>query len=229
MEPGSDLVVWGWMLLLSSMLALGIYIYQLFWRERYRHPSHLEQTMRVRGQLCGAPGTVVYCVGEQGQVISQRFELVDARGKHWIVDPGGAVLAIRGYRHRGGWVRGVLAGERVTVDGVPTSFHKADVLYRESGRISGIEAIRIAGGHWPELRWLRVVRVVGVLVFLFSLTRVLLATAPVAPDVEPTEAQIQFVRCSAQEGNVVLPQLGRLLGNSLGPLPVLEDRLIYEP
>jgi len=169
-------------LLTSGGLGIAFFIYRLIWLERFRHPdnANAKPLMRIHGRVAGKPGTVVYCIGESGQqLIAQPFQVVGRNGRRWLVSPNGAVLAVRGYRHKSGRVRGLMAGDIVTIDGAATTLsNPSEGLYREAGRIQGVEAVRIAGGHWPELRWFRVPMAAAALVFLFSLGQILLAPGP---------------------------------------------------
>ena len=65
-----------------------------------------------------------------------------------------------------------MVGDRVTVDGIPATLRREESLYREAGRVPVVEAIRIAGGSWPELRWLRFPLAAGALIFMLSLGQV---------------------------------------------------------
>jgi len=239
--PSSDLVAWSWVLLASGGLALAFFVYRLVWRERYRLPTSAEPMVRIQGQVTGPPGTVVYCIGDQGQpIVSRQFHVWGRDNQRWHVDPSGAVLAIRGYRHGRGRLRGLLAGEMVTIDGVATTFHEPETLYRQSGRTVGIEAVRISGGSWPELRWLRIPMTLAMLAFLFSLAKILVAPGP-APlqmgllhsmhvHVQPICVQEgSSFRFSVQrsEPNEHVPTLLEVLGNL--PLDLDQDRLTYRP
>ena len=239
--------MWGWVLLTSGILALAFFIYRLVWLERYRRPTSHEPLVRVRGQVLGAPGTVVYCVGDGGDpIIAQPFHMRDDRNRSWLVQPRGAVLSIRGYRHRGGrLIRGLIAGEMVTIDGLPTTLSNGEQLYRQAGRGPAIEAVRIAGGAWPELRWLRVPMVIAMATFLLSLGHILGAPGPetrgrqlaAALAQEPACHGLQGARFSFSQKNWrptvdVEDQsygLGRLIGDHTETIQLAEDHLIVAP
>jgi hypothetical protein len=108
----------------------------------------------------------------------------------------------------------------------------------------GLEAVRIAGGRWPELRWMRVPAVLAVAALLLSLGRILAAPGP-APLRDELTHQLRVSRPACQ---VVAPTfsfskgwqrveftdeeamgLGRLIGDQLVEIPTVEDRLIYRP
>jgi hypothetical protein len=244
-----DLLLWGWLLLASSGFAVVFFAYRLIWRERFRHPSTgaTESLTRVRGQVVGRPGTVVYCVGEVGQELTAQPFRVQGKSQSWLVSPSGAVLATRGYRHKGGRVRGLMAGDRVTVDGAITTLGRQESLYRQAGRVLALEAVRIAAGTWPQLRWLRVPLVAAVLVFLFSLGQILITPGPTPrrtrlaqalQDIPDSGAMVSgagfsfsfrrgpppTVECVDDQG------LGFLIGDQLlGEIHLVDDRLIYQP
>lgn len=239
-------MVWGWVLLTSGILALAFFIYRLVWLERYRRPTSHEPLVRVRGQVLGAPGTVVYCVDDGGDpIIAQPFHIRDGRNGRWLVQPRGAVLSIRGVRHRGGRViRGLIAGEIVTVDGVSTTLSSGEQLYRQAGRAPAIEAVRIAGGAWPELRWLKVPMIIAMAMFLLSLGQVLgapgpeprnrqlagaLAQEPICPGLRG--ARFSFTRTWQPTVDVEDRSfgLGRLIGDHVENVQLSEDRLVVAP
>jgi hypothetical protein len=246
-SPG-DLVLWGWVLLISGTLALAFFVYRLVWLERYRRPTSSEPLVRVRGQVVGAPGTVVYCVRDGGDpIIAQPFHLRDAQNRRWLVQPSGAVLSIRGFRHRGGRViRGLIAGEMVTVDGVSATVSNGEQLYRQAGRTPAIEAVRIAGGTWPELRWLKVPIVVAMAMFLLSLGQILHSPSSQTQGRQLAEAWAQEPSCPGLHGarfrfshrgtwqpTVDVEDqsygLGRLIGDHTETIQLEEDHLIVAP
>ena len=244
MEHGGNLVVWSWVLLASGGLALAVIIDRLAWPEPYRRPASPEPLVRIQGWISESPGTVVYCVDGGDPIISQAFRVTDRERRTWVVDPTGAVLAIRGYRSGKRHIRGLVAGEAVTIDGVATTLPTGDGLYRDAGRVQGIEAVRIAGGGWPELRWLRVPLALAVVLCLVSLGHVLVAPGPTPLRSRIARSLMQPPACGAVGGasftfskqplrlnftDDEIHGLGRLIGDHLGQLPPLEDRLIYRP
>jgi hypothetical protein len=243
-----NLVLWGWLLLTSGGLGIAFFVYRLIWLERFRQPdtTGTKPLMRIHGRVAGRPGTVVYCVGEAGQeLIAQPFQVAGSKGQRWLVSPNGAVLAVRGYRHKNGRVRGLMAGDIVTIDGATTTLSSGDSLYRDAGRVQGVEAVRIAGGHWPELRWFRVPMAAAALVFVFSLGQILLAPGPTPlrtglanafkdlPGPTATVAgagfSFSFRRCPPEPPSDLVTDegIGVLIGDQLlGEIHLVEDHLI---
>jgi hypothetical protein len=83
-----------------------------------------------------------------------------------------------------------MVGDRVTIDGIPTTQVREESLYREAGRVPVVEAVRIAGGCWPELGWLRFPAAAGVVVFLLSLGQILFAPGEPVPFVTSGESVV---------------------------------------
>jgi hypothetical protein len=123
---------------------------------------------------------VIYCLGEDGdQILATPFILQCEDGTRVKVVPSGAVLVVRPLTHRLlGRLRTVAVGDQITVDGSPTTIQRTESLYREAGRVSAVEAVRIVGGNWPELRWLRLPAVAGAVVFMLSLIQILFTPTP---------------------------------------------------
>lgn len=225
MEQSINIVFWGWLLLASGCVAVALFTYRFIWLERYRFPVALEgDAVRVQGRVMGRPGRVVYCLDENGvELVARAFRVWSDEGRAVNIVPGGAVLDVRPFRHPRGMLRGVMVGDRVTVDGIPGSVACPEHLYRQAGRDSAVEAVRIVGGSWPELAWLRLPLVLACVAFLLSLGKVLHAPvpAPVEPSAEQGSVDIRVVRHHASfylgGGGVVDENgLGGLIGDQLG-------------
>jgi hypothetical protein len=187
------MVMWGWLLLSSGALTLILVTYRFVWLERYRHPFRMaHNAVRLRGRIAGQEGTVVYCTDAGGEeLLSHAFTLERPDGPEQLIAPQGAVLDVRARRHRRrGRLRGIRVGDQVTVDGIPTTLRQDDSLYRQAGRVPVVEAVRIAGGSWPELRWLRFPAAAGALVFMVSLGQVLFTSSGVLTSPFDGEAAI---------------------------------------
>ena len=172
----TNMVLWGWLLLSSGALTLVLLTYRFIWLERYRYPFRMAHSaVRLRGRITGQTGAVVYCTDANGEeLLSHPFTLERPDGPAQLVAPQGAVLDVRARRHRQlGRLRGIRVGDRVTIDGIPTTLRQDERLYRQAGRVPVVEAVRIAGGSWPELCWLRFPAAAGALIFLVSLGQVL--------------------------------------------------------
>jgi len=174
------MVLWGWALLASGAITLVLLTYRFIWLERYRFPFRMAAgAVRLRGRVLGQIGEVVYCVDADGEQVTARpFTLECVDEPRQLVAPLGAVLDVRAHRHRRlGRLRGIMVGDRVTIDGIPATLRREESLYREAGRVPVVEAIRIAGGSWPELRWLRFPMAAGALIFMLSLGQILFSPA----------------------------------------------------
>jgi hypothetical protein len=195
------MVVWGWTLLGSGVITLALLTYRFIWLERYRYPFRMaHDAVRLRGRITGKEGTVVYCVSQElgEELLANAFTLRCKEGPERLVAPSGSVLGVRGHRHEElGRIRGIMVGDRVTIDGIPTTQSRDENLYREPGRVPVVEAVRIAGGSWPELRWLRFPAAIGALAFLLSLGQILFAPGAPVPFAAPGEPVV--TRCISLE------------------------------
>jgi antitoxin component YwqK of YwqJK toxin-antitoxin module len=161
--------------LLATCSALAAY--RLVWRRRYGTSNAFDEHLVVlRGQVegPGQRGTPVLRAAPAGEILERRhFQLRRGRGAPVEIDPTGALLLLR--------ARTIRVGDQVTVHGVPSSVVRDETLYRQSGLETGVAALRIAAGTWPELRWLNVVMAcTGILALLWvaSAARVARPAAP---------------------------------------------------
>jgi hypothetical protein len=242
MTESTNLAAWAWVMLASGGLAVVYFIYRLVWLERYRVPSGAGTAgdlVRLKGRVVGPGRGAVYCVGEGGEEYLGRSFHLQLDRETCLVVPKGAVLETRAYRHARGKLRGIMVGDRVTLDGVPTTEHRGEGLYRQAGRVPAVEAIRIMGGSWPELRWLRTPMVLALLLSLLSLGKILMASngpdpahqrlarAAVEHQVYPTGVTFTFYRGNpSRTGEQPDPDgLGVLIGDQLGDAAVPPDHL----
>jgi hypothetical protein len=128
-------------------------VYRLFWRSRYGRPFS-SSTTRLRGRV------------SRGVEPPGLLEVRAAGGVCHLVDLSG-VLAPR-----------LRPGDRVTLDGLPALLPSAEALYRSPACRSGLAALRLARGTWPELRILDLVLVVALVGAGCTLPRVLKRPAP---------------------------------------------------
>jgi hypothetical protein len=178
-----ELGFWFLLFLGSGLLALGCGGYRLLWTRRYE--SSAGRSLRIRGEVIGPGprGTALHCGTVSGaEVFSRPLELRDRRGHTHRVIPGAPVLSGPRLRHPWlGELRIVSVGDRITVDGLPSSRARAESHYREACGEEWLEAVRISRGSWPELRWLRFPAVIAGLLCLTSAIALLFAPSPPCP------------------------------------------------
>ncbi len=235
----TNMVLWGWLLLSSGALTLVLLTYRFVWRERYRYPFRMAHSaVRLRGRITGQEGTVVYCTDAGGEeLLAQAFTIERPDGPQQLIAPQGAVLDVRTRRHhKMGRLRGIRVGDQVTVDGIPTTLRQDESLYRQAGRVPVVEAVRIAGGSWPELCWLRFPAAAGALIFMVSLGQILFTPAgghSPFDGVEAISAQFQPVqrptglRGARRQNAVFTDDFFSPLEPALTPSEPARDQLLF--
>ncbi len=135
-------------LLTGLALVASAVLYRSVWRRRFRDPSARGSgAVRLVGRICG-PGPAGESIPAPGS-----FELEGA--SFGVVHLDGTADLATG--------RVMRVGDRVTVDGVPRLVPGPldETLYREHGRVPGVDATRVTLGGWPRLRWLVPAAAVG--------------------------------------------------------------------
>jgi hypothetical protein len=146
----------------SLAILLHIVAYRAHWSWRFRRPVFPvfmgTELIRVQGTVVGPgpSGSPVYLVDREGFChFASPFALQDLAGRRHDVLPEGAVLEMGLLEQLLGELRGVCVGDRLTLDALRAEVRRDESLYRESTTAPALDAVRIARGAWPELRWLR--------------------------------------------------------------------------
>ncbi|MCA9666836.1 MAG: formylglycine-generating enzyme family protein [Myxococcales bacterium] len=192
-------------------------VYRLLWRHRYRPLDAIgRRTFRVVGRVVSLPEESRD--GDDPASDGERCIEIEIGERRHLVMTAGALIDVRA-RFRAGKARLELReGDLITVDGTLGQRRHGETHYRQAGAESVIEAVRIIGGSWPELRWL-VTPVIAVTALLaaVSLTQLLgLGQAPRADEQSVTVLVGDPLYSYADDDGswVVLPP-GRML---VGPI-----------